>query len=180
MPRYVAFLRAVNVGGRYVKMAALRAALEEAGFGEVRTHIQSGNVALTSRRRSPAKVAEEMHDVLSSWAGFDVPCIVRTPAAVASLVAEADAVPPLLGGTAKRYLAVADGPVPAEAARTLDAWDTDGERARTLTGAVLAELTVGFHRSTMTNARIERITGRTTTWRDLEVVRAVAQKWSGA
>jgi hypothetical protein len=42
---------------------------------------------------------------------------------------------------------------------------------------VLAELAVDFHRSTLTNARIERITGLTTTWRALDVVRAVHQRW---
>ncbi len=87
--------------------------------------------------------------------------------------------PELLPGGGKRYLAVADGPVPAAAAATLDAWDVDGERARALTGGVLAELTVGFHKTTLTNARIEKITGLTATWRDLEVVRTVAEKWSG-
>ncbi len=178
MPRYVAFLRAVNVGGRFVKMADLRASLEDAGFTDVETHIQSGNVHVASRRRSSAAVADEMHDVLSGWAGFDVPCIVRTPAEVTALVAEADAVEPLLAGSPKRYLAVASGPVPAHAAERLDAWDEDGERCRVVTGGILAELGKGFHKTTLTNARIERITGLTTTWRDLGVVRTVAEKWS--
>ena len=178
MPRYVAFLRAVNVGGRFVRMAALRETLEQAGFTDVATHIQSGNVAVTSRRRSTAAVAREMSGVLTGWAGFDVPCIVRTPAEVAALVAEADAVPPLLDGTTRRYLAVGDGPVSPDAAATLSAWDVAGERARALTGAVLAELGKDFHTSRLTNARVERITGLTTTWRDLGVVRAVAEKWS--
>ena len=178
MPRYVAFLRAVNVGGRFVRMADLRAALEGAGFTSVETHIQSGNVAVTSRRRSTAAVGRELTDVLTAWAGFDVPAIVRTPAEVAALVAEADAVPALLPGTTKRYLAVADGDVPADAAATLAAWDVEDERARALTGGVLAELGKDFHRTRLTNARIERITGLTTTWRDLGVVRAVAEKWS--
>jgi hypothetical protein len=44
-------------------------------------------------------------------------------------------------------------------------------------GEVLAELAVGFHKTTLTNARLERVTGRTTTWRDLEVVRAVDERW---
>lgn len=178
MPRYVAFLRAVNVGGRFVKMAELRAALESAGFAGVETHIQSGNVAVTSPRRSTAKVAAEMGGVLTDWAGFDIPCIVRTPAELTALLDEVEAVPPLLDGTTKRYLAIADGPVPPAAAEVLDAWSTDGERARVVTGAVLAELGKGFHTSTLTNARIEKLTGRTTTWRDLGVVRAVAEKWS--
>ena len=93
VPSYVAFLRAVNVGKRFVKMADLRAALEHAGFTDVETHIQSGNVRVRSRRRSPGAVAREMERVLGEWAGFDVPCIVRTPAAVHALVVEADAVP---------------------------------------------------------------------------------------
>jgi uncharacterized protein (DUF1697 family) len=177
VPSYVAFLRAVNVGKRFVRMAELRAALEDAGFTDVETHIQSGNVRVRSRRRSPEAVADEMADVLGEWAGFDVPCIVRTPEQLHALVEEADAVPALLPGGGKRYLAVADGDVPTEAARTFGSWERRGEAARALTGAVLAELTVDFHRSTLTNARIERITGLTTTWRGLDVVRAVDDRW---
>ena len=35
----------------------------------------------------------------------------------------------------------------------------------------------GWRSTTLTNARLERVTGRTTTWRDLEVVRAVDERW---
>ena len=77
MPSYVAFLRAVNVGGRFVKMAELRTELEGAGFTDVETHIQSGNVLVRSGRRSTGAVATEMARVLGEWAGFDVPCLVR-------------------------------------------------------------------------------------------------------
>lgn len=178
MPGYIAFLRAVNVGGRSVRMADLRTALEDAGYGGVETHIQSGNVAVTTRRRSAEAVATHLHEAVSTWAGFDVPCIVRTPAELTALVAEVDAVPAMLPGDPKRYLAIADGPIPAEAAAAFAAWDVDDERAVAVTGGVLAELGRGFHRTTLTNARIEKMTGRTTTWRDLGVVRAVARKWS--
>ncbi|HET9022107.1 MAG TPA: DUF1697 domain-containing protein [Ornithinibacter sp.] len=177
MPSYVAFLRAVNVGGRFVKMAELRTVLEDAGFGDVATHIQSGNVFVRSTMRSDAKVAAAMSRTLGEWAGFDIPCIVRTPAQLRGVVAAVDAVAPLLDGGGKRYVALADGPVPAAAAAELDAWDRPGERARVLGSEVLAELTIGFHRTTLTNTRIERITGRTTTWRDLAVVRALDEKW---
>ncbi|MBM6405766.1 DUF1697 domain-containing protein [Phycicoccus sp. CSK15P-2] len=179
MPGYIAFLRAVNVGGRRsVRMAGLRAALEDAGYTQVETHIQSGNVAVTSRRRTAESVAGHLTSTLSAWAGFDIPCIVRTPAALGELVREADAVAPMFPGPVKRYLAVADGPVPQQAAATFAAWTTSGERAVALTDAVLAELGRDFHESTLTNARIEKITGLTTTWRALEVVRTVAEKWS--
>ena len=87
-----------------------------------------------------------------------------------------DAVPPLVEG-GRRYVAFADGAVPAAAAKTLDEWGAPGERCRVLGAEVLAELANGFQRTTLTNSRIERITGRTTTWRDLKVVRALDEKW---
>jgi hypothetical protein len=98
MPSYIAFLRAVNVGGRFVKMDSLREALGDAGFSDVQTHIQSGNVFVRSARRTPGPVAVEISRVLTAHCGFDVPAIVRTPAQVRSVLAAVDAVEPLLVG----------------------------------------------------------------------------------
>lgn len=44
MPRYVAFLRAINTPPRWVKMELLRASFTEAGYTNVATYIASGNV----------------------------------------------------------------------------------------------------------------------------------------
>ena len=58
MPRYVALLRGVNLGSRNrVPMADLRAALQELGYEDVRTLLQSGNVGVTSSK--PAKAVRE-------------------------------------------------------------------------------------------------------------------------
>jgi uncharacterized protein (DUF1697 family) len=66
MPTHLAFLRGVNLGPhRSLKMAELRAALSDGGFGDVRTHLQSGNVVLTSplpASRVPAAVQEIIPD----------------------------------------------------------------------------------------------------------------------
>lgn len=177
MPAYVAFLRAVNVGGRYVRMADLRAALESAGFGEVETYIQSGNLRLTSRRRSAAAVGAELEQVLGEWAGFAVPAIVRTPAGLTAAAAAVDAVPPLLDPPGRRYVAFAGGPPAAGAAATIDAWDASGERARVLGSEVLVELGHGIQGSRLTGTRLERLAGVPTTWRDLKVVHTLAQRW---
>jgi uncharacterized protein (DUF1697 family) len=48
--RWAVLLRSVNVGGHNtVKMAQLRDALQTAGFDDVQTYIQSGNITLTSQ-----------------------------------------------------------------------------------------------------------------------------------
>lgn len=177
MPTYIAFLRAVNVGGRYVKMADLRDALTQAGFTDVQTHIQTGNVFVRSARRTSGPVAVEVSRVLTAHCGFDVPAIVRTPAQLRATLAAVDAIAPMIEGDSKRYVAFTDGPVPPEAAAVLNAWDTPGERVRVLDAAVLGELGIGFHKTSLTITRLERLTGRTTTWRDLSVVRAIDEKW---
>ena len=50
MIRYVAFLRAINVGGHVVKMDALRKLFVHAGLSDVETFIASGNVVFSSSR----------------------------------------------------------------------------------------------------------------------------------
>ena len=177
MPSYVAFLRAVNVGKRQVKMAALRDWLTEDGFTDVETYIQTGNVRVRTSARSTAKVGAELGRVIGAWKGFEVPCIVRTPAQLRSLVAAVDDVPALLRPEGKRYVALADGRVPAAVATELEAWDADGEEVRVLGDSVLAELGNPFNQTKLTNARIEKMTGLTTTWRDLKVVRELAKRW---
>ncbi len=53
-------LRGINVGGKAkVAMADLRAALEGAGYDNVQTYIQSGNVALDTKRTAPATLASK-------------------------------------------------------------------------------------------------------------------------
>ncbi len=52
MPRCIAFLRAVNVGGRIVKMDALRGHFEAAGFTSAETFIASGNVIFDTKAKA--------------------------------------------------------------------------------------------------------------------------------
>jgi uncharacterized protein (DUF1697 family) len=52
--RYVALLRGINVGGRIIKMAELKAFFEETGYEEVTTVLQTGNVLFASSKGLPA------------------------------------------------------------------------------------------------------------------------------
>jgi len=84
---YAVLLRGINVGGaRPLPMAALRSALTDAGLGDVRTYLQSGNVVLTSRK-SAASVAETVEREISRTFHHDVTVIVRAEAALAAVVA---------------------------------------------------------------------------------------------
>lgn len=86
MPRQIVLLRGINIGSRNrIAMPALRDALEEAGFGDVKTYVQSGNVVLTSRA-APATVARKVERVITDRFGLDVDVVVRTRDEIAEVV----------------------------------------------------------------------------------------------
>lgn len=87
MARYVALLRAINLGAkRKVPMARLREVLAEAGFDDVRTHLQSGNVLLDAGGSSRS-VAKRVREAIEAQWGFEVPVVLRTREEFAQVVA---------------------------------------------------------------------------------------------
>ena len=100
MARYVALLRGINVGGRNpVSMAKLRGAFEAEGFGEVRTHIQSGNVLFATDR--PAKgLEDEVEAMLERHLGMALVVVVRSHRQLRAVV---DKAPPRFGAAPDRY-----------------------------------------------------------------------------
>ena len=77
MTRYIAFLRAINVGGIILPMAELRSLCEEAGLSKVRTYIQSGNVLFESDK-SEASLVRILEDSLENKKARPIPVIIRT------------------------------------------------------------------------------------------------------
>jgi uncharacterized protein (DUF1697 family) len=87
MPRCAAFLRAVNVGGRTVKMGALRAAFEALSLTRVETFIASGNVIFDTRARDLAALERKIEAQLLASFGFEIDTFVRTLDEVAAIAA---------------------------------------------------------------------------------------------
>jgi uncharacterized protein (DUF1697 family) len=82
----IVLLRGINLGAkRRVAMPALREVLTGAGFQDVRTYVQSGNVVLSSRK-APARVGSECEALISARFGFDVEVVVRTRDELAQVV----------------------------------------------------------------------------------------------
>jgi uncharacterized protein (DUF1697 family) len=66
----VALLRGINVGGRIIKMADLKSCLEKAGFGEVKTLLQSGNVIFESSSKTEAVLKDKIEQTLTKTFGY--------------------------------------------------------------------------------------------------------------
>lgn len=85
--RYVALLRGINVGRAHqLGMPRLTELLTGRGYGNVRTHLRSGNVVLDSEL-SEAGLAADLSGAIEQEFGFDVPVVVRTGKEIAAVVA---------------------------------------------------------------------------------------------
>src|SRR4051812_17940253 len=87
MTRFVALLRAVNVGGRALPMAALRALCEaELGWEGVQTYIQSGNLVFEAKGKADA-LESALESGIEKQFGFEAPAMIRTAAEWRTLLA---------------------------------------------------------------------------------------------
>jgi uncharacterized protein (DUF1697 family) len=177
MAAHVVFLRAVNVGKRQLKMAEARKVLEDNGFAQVESHIQSGNLLVSSPLRSGVKVEAEVGRLLSQHAGFHVVAIARRTVELPALVEAVDGIPSSLEGMVTRYVSFCLTAPDAAQVRALHEWDGAGERATVIGKDVLMEFAVPFNEARLTGARIEKILEVPGTARNMTVVRALAQKW---
>ncbi|GLY76656.1 DUF1697 domain-containing protein [Actinoallomurus iriomotensis] len=79
MTRYVALLRAVNLGShKKISMADLRELLTGLGYGDVRTYLQSGNAIFTARETRTERVAAAIEERLAAGLGLTTEVILRT------------------------------------------------------------------------------------------------------
>ena len=85
--RYVAFLRAINVGGRTLRMETLRELFSELGFANVETFIASGNVIFEARSTFVASIEKKIEDRLARAFGYPIATFVRTPTELAVISA---------------------------------------------------------------------------------------------
>jgi uncharacterized protein (DUF1697 family) len=77
MDTHLVLLRGINVSGtKMIKMENLKKSLEEIGYTNVRTYIQSGNVFIDCEEESANKIAFVTKQQIFKTFGFDVPCIV--------------------------------------------------------------------------------------------------------
>jgi uncharacterized protein (DUF1697 family) len=84
---YIAFLRAINVGGHNVKMAQLRSLFEELGFAGVATFIASGNVFFEAESDDVPALEAQIERHLKAALGYEVATFIRTPAELADVAA---------------------------------------------------------------------------------------------
>ena len=87
MPRHIALLRGINVGGHRVRMTTLRTLFEELRFDDVETFIASGNVVFGAQARDRAALERTIASHLERALGYAVPTFIRSPEEIAAVAA---------------------------------------------------------------------------------------------
>lgn len=174
--QYVAFLRAINVGGRIVNMAELKKIFEQIGLGNVSTFIASGNVIFTSpdRRRS---LEAALESALRASLGYDVAAMVRSTGEVAATASyEPFPAGELRGASlyvgfmrAKPTASAIDNAIRLQT--SVDSLHVHGREVYWLARKNIAAATI-------TGARIEKALQTPVTFRNINTVRRLAAKYS--
>jgi len=178
MPRYIAFLRAINVGGHTVKMDRLRGLFESMGFAKVETFIASGNVLFDAATRKTGPLERTIEAALQAALGYEVATFIRTPAEVDAIAARrpfADYDPAAKDGLYVAFVKSALGEGAWRAVRALrNAVDDIHHEGREVYW--LRRRRVG--ESEFTGALLERAIGGPATMRNLTTVEKLAGKWA--
>ncbi|WP_326534744.1 DUF1697 domain-containing protein [Pseudorhodoferax sp.] len=125
MPTVVAFLRAINVGGRFIRMAELARHFEALGLEAVSTYINSGNVLFTSRARNLARLETVMEEGLAPLLGFRSEVFLRRPDEVHAVAATAAAHRRRVAASGEVNVAFLARPLAAEQVSALQGLRTD-------------------------------------------------------
>lgn len=177
MPRYVAFLRAINVGGRTVSMAELRALFQALGFAKVETFIASGNVIFeaksTDTQSLERKIEKHLHILLS----YEVATFVRTDVEISAIAGCRPFSLPVLKSAKALNVAFLAKPLPGEAQKALMRLKTDIDDFHAHGREVYWLCRKKQSESTFSNAVFERTLKVQTTFRGFNTILRLAEKY---
>ena len=175
MARYVAFLRAINVGGHVVKMDALRKQFELLGFTNVETFIASGNVIFDSTARS-TKALKKIQVQLQDALGYAVDTFIRATQEVVEVAvykpfAEVD----LNAAGASLYVGFLADALDIEAQAKLMAFRSAVDDFHIHDREVYWLCRIRSSDSDFSLARFEKVLGIRATFRNITTARKIAQ-----
>lgn len=174
MTRNVAFLRGINVGGHNkVPMAALRKLWSRCGGMEVRTYLQSGNVAFEAD--APGEVIGSVQTMLREELEIDVSIVWREVGALDAAI-EADPFGDCMeADERRRFIGFSDRAPSPEAIEALDPDRSPGDRFAVVGTHIYLDLREGMGKSKLTNDWFEKRLGLAVTFRNYRTVRAMVR-----
>lgn len=173
--RHAAFMRALNVGGRVVKMDELKKIFGKIGFKGAESFIASGNIVFESPSKDRAAMEKKIAAGLEKALGYEVATFLRDFDELAAI------------GTAMPFKGIDDAPTyvvgflhaPHDAAATkrFMALASPVDRFAVSGREVFWYSTIGQGESKFSANVFDKALGVRSTWRNLRTVRKMVARW---
>jgi uncharacterized protein (DUF1697 family) len=178
MPKYIAFLRAINVGGHTVKMDELRRVFEQCGFMNVETFIASGNVIFDTSSKSTKALEKKIEAALVNAFGYEVHTFLRTPSQLSDVHNyEPFPVSDLKNESNVLYVGFLSETPPKTAVDKVTQLQTPMDALHVNDSQIYWLCRTNFSQSQITGARLEKALGMRTTLRNITTVRRLVAKY---
>jgi uncharacterized protein (DUF1697 family) len=175
MHKYIAFLRAINVGGTtIIKMTDLKQMFESFGLDQVQTYIQSGNVIFESAQGNASTLEQRIERQLEETFGKRIQLFVRTMRQVVEMAAECPFDPT---GDQTVHVVILRGKPSRKAVAELLSLRNEADDFAVL-GKEAYNLRRDREKSIFTNNWVEKVLGVAGTTRNLTTIRKLAEKFS--
>lgn len=174
MTKYVAFLRAINVGGNaIIKMTDLKRMFESAGLENVQTYIQSGNVIFETEEKNIDAVKKRIENQLEGAAGYKIHVFVRTMRELQSIVSKS---PFTEKANETAYVAFLNQKPNQKSQQALLALKNEADDF-TIKGQAVYHLRRDREKSVLAKTSIEKILKLPATTRNLTTLRKILEKY---
>lgn len=174
--RYIAFLRAINVGGHTVKMDALRGHFEALGLNHVETFIASGNVVFESKAKDIDKLRRKIEAHLHQALSFEVATFIRSEQELLAIARYQAFTPAALDAAAAHNVAFLAEPLSDHARKLLMDFKNDIDDFHVHGREVYWLCLKKQSESTFSNVRMEKALKISATFRGMNTIVKLAAK----
>lgn len=177
MPQYIAFLRAINVGGHTVKMEKLKRLFEALGFSKVETFIASGNIIFDSGFKNTQALEKKIEAHLKKTLGYEVSTFIRSSSELVEIAQYQPFPEPELAKSHALYVGFLQAPVSAEAKKEFLAAESEIDRFHFQSRELYWLLSARSIKETkFSGPLLEKTLGQPTTLRNVTTVRKLVEK----
>lgn len=178
MQKYIVFLRAINVGGRTVKMDHLRGIIESLGFSKVETFIASGNVIFETKSKDENALVKLIEGKLEELLGFEVATFIRSDSELAAIAGYKPFPKPQMDSATALNVAFLSEPLDDKSKKLLLTLKSDIDDFHAHGREVYWLCHKKQSDSKFSNAVLEKTLGVKSTLRGVNTVKKIAEKYA--
>jgi uncharacterized protein (DUF1697 family) len=174
MTTYIAFLRAINVGGHRVSMSVLKDLFLEQGFQNVKTYIASGNIIFDSKENNRPELERKIEQFLESALGYGVSTFIRTQAELQNIIGNLPFPENSITSDHVLYVAFLKQSAPNDTQTSVLALENETDNFRFQSAEMYWLCNKTMPQSKFSGARFERLLKNPATFRNITMLRKLA------